>query len=93
MLLVSVSFFLRGRFPVHSTRTVKAGTVNRCIVVDHRLAVHIMNLGHVHVIHSPVVVEIVSPPISALVTFSDVPITVIYPAIETDTRAPVTVIP
>ena len=93
MLLVRVSFFLRGRFPAHSTRTVKASTVDRCIVVDHRLVVHIMNLGHVHVIHRSVVVEIVSPPISAFITFSHISIAVIYPAIETDTRAPVTVIP
>ena len=93
MLLVRVSFFLRRRSSAHSTRTVKAGTVDRCIVVDHRLVIHIVNLGDVHVVHSPVVVEIVSPPISAFVTFSHISIAVIYPAIETDARSPVTVIP
>ena len=93
MLLVRVSFFLRARFPVHSTRTVKAGTVDRCIVVDHRLVIHIVNLGHIHVIHRSVVVEIVSPPISALITFSPISIPIIYPAIETDAGSPVTVIP
>ena len=93
VLFARVSFFLRPRFPVHSTRTVKAGTVDRCIVVDYRLVIHIVNLGDVHVVHSPVVVEIVSPPISPFITFSRVSIAIIYPAIETDARSPVTVIP
>jgi hypothetical protein len=93
MLLVRVSFFLRRRSSAHSTRTVKAGTVDRCIVVDHRLVIHIVNLGDVHVVHSPVVVEIVSPPISALITFSPISIAVIYSAIETHVGSPVTVIP
>ena len=93
MLLVRVSFFLRRRSSTHSTRTIEASAVYRGVVVDHRLVIHIVNLGDVHVVHSPVVVEIVPPPISALITFSTVPIAVIYSAIETDARSPVTVIP
>ena len=93
MLLVRVSFFLRRRSSAHSTRTVEASAVYRAVVVDHRLVIHIVNLGDVHVVHSPVVVEIVPPPVSALITFSTVPIAVIYSAIETDARSPVTVIP
>jgi hypothetical protein len=93
MLLVRVSFFLRRRSSAHSTRTVKAGTVDRCIVVDHGFAINIVNLGDVHVIQRSVVVEIVSPPISALITFSPISIAVIYSAIETHVGSPVTVVP
>jgi hypothetical protein len=93
MLLVRVSFFLRRRSSAHSTRTVKAGTVDRCIVIDHGFVISIVNLGDVHVIHRSVVVEIVSPPISALITFSSISIAVIYSAIETHVGSPVTVIP
>ena len=93
MLLVRVSFFLRCRFPVHSTRTIEASAVYRGVVVNHRLVIHIVNLGHVHVVHRPVVVEIVPPPVSALITFAPISITVIYSAIETDMRSPVTIVP
>ena len=93
MLLVRVSFLLRRRSSAHSTRTIEASAVYRAVVVDHRLVIHIVNLGDVHVIHRSVVVEIVSPPISAFITFSHISIAVIYPAIETDARTPVTVIP
>jgi hypothetical protein len=93
MLLVRVSFFLRRRSSAHSTRTVKAGTVDRCIVVDHGFVINIVNLGDVYVIHRSVVVKIVSPPISALITFSPISIAVIYSAIETHVGSPVTVIP
>ena len=93
MLLVRVSFFLRRRSSAHSTRTIEASAVYRGVVVNHRLVIHVVNLGHIHVIHSSVVVEIFSPPISALITFSPISIAVIYPAIETDVRSPVTIIP
>jgi len=93
MLFAPVRLFLRRRSPVHSTRTVKASAVDRRVVVHHRLVIHVVNLGHVHVIHRSVVVEIVSPPISALITFPPVSIAVIYSAIETDVRPPVTPIP
>ena len=93
VLFVRVSLFLRRRSPVYSTRTVKAGAVDRRVVVDHRLVVNVVNFCHVHVVHRPVVEEIVSPPIPALVTFSAVPVAVIDPAIETDVRSPVTSVP
>jgi hypothetical protein len=93
VLFVRVSLFLRRRFPVHSTGTVEASTVYRGVVVHHRLVIHIVNLGHVDVIHRPVVVEIIPPPISAFIAFSHVSIAIIYPAIETDVRSPVTCIP
>ena len=93
VLFVRVSLFLRRRFAVYSTRTVKASAVDRRIIVHHRLVVDIVDYCHVHVVHPSVVVEVVPPPVSALITFSTVPIAVIYSAIETDARSPVTVIP
>jgi hypothetical protein len=93
VLLVRVRFLLRRRFPVHATRTVEAGAVDRGVVVNYRLVINIVNDGHVHVIHTSVVEEIVSPPISALIAFSRISIAVIYSAIETDVRSPVTSIP
>jgi hypothetical protein len=93
MLLVRVSFFLLRRSSAHSTRTIEASAVYRGVVVNHRLVIDIVNLGHVHVIHRSVVVEIVSPPISALITFSPISIAVIYSAVETHVGSPVTVIP
>ena len=93
VLFVRVSLFLRRRSPVYSTRTVKAGAVDRRIIVDHRLVVNVVNLRHVHEVHRPVVEEIVSPPIPALITFSAITVTVIDPAIEADVRSPVTCVP
>jgi len=93
VLFVRISLFLRRRSPVHSTRTVKAGAVDRRIIVDHRLVVNVVNLRHVHVVHRPVVEEIVSPPIPAIITFSAIPVAVIDPAIETDVRSPITSVP
>ena len=93
MLLVRVSFFLRRWSSAHSTRTIEASAVYRGVIIDHRFVIHVVYLGYVHVVHSPVVVETVSPPISAFITFSHISIAVIYPTIETDARSPVTVIP
>jgi hypothetical protein len=93
VLFVRVSLFLRRRSPVHSTRTVKASSVDRRIVVDHCPVVNVVNFCHVYVIHCSVVEEIVSLPIPALITFSAIPVAVIDPAIETDVRSPVTSIP
>lgn len=93
MLLVRVSFFLRRRPSAHSTRTVEASAVYRVVVVHHRLVINVVDYCYIDVIHRSVVVEIVSAPISTLVTFSHIPIPVIYPAIETDVRSPVAVIP
>src|SRR5579864_335364 len=89
-----VSLTLRSLFLVRRARIdpTAAAVVAHAVhggVVDHGRVVNVVNVGHVHIVHRTVVEEPVVVPTSTFVAISEVAETIIDPAIETDSRAPI----
>ncbi len=85
------SLFLASGSRVDSAvAAVIADAVYRRIVVDDCGVVGIMDFRDIDVVHRAVVVEAVTVPAAAFITSAEIAITVIDAAVETDPRAPIT---
>lgn len=73
---------------------IYGGRINRRVVDDHirHSSVIDVNVGDGHVVHSTIVVETISVPISALVADADVAVSVINSPVVADVLAPVAVV-
>jgi hypothetical protein len=92
----AIRSYLRGdRVKLNSVRS----TVIACAVVvvdrdvvDDRAVINVGDVDVADVVHVAVVVEVVTVPIAALVTSSDIAVAVIHAAIKTDVAAPVAMV-
>src|SRR5215469_5465075 len=89
--LTSKPLFLPGREGVDaSIAAIVADPIDRCIVVDDRGVVGVMDLGDVYVVHPSVVVKTVTVPAASFVPVAKIAITIVHAAVETHERAPIT---
>src|SRR6516225_1657472 len=89
--LTSKLLFLPRRASVDaSIAAVVANPIDRCIVVDDRGVVGVMDLGDVYVVHPSVVVKTVTVPAASFIPVTKIAITIVHAAVETHERAPVT---
>src|SRR5450432_4113659 len=72
--------------------TVEAYLVDRGVIYC-RLRVCVANVGDIHVAHGSVVVEMLTLPMSALVTLAEIAETIVDAAVETYGCAPISGIP
>src|SRR6516164_7638659 len=61
-------------------------------IVDHSLVVNV-DIGDRHIVNGAVVIEPLPSPVSALITRSEVAVSVIHSAIEADVRTPIACVP
>jgi hypothetical protein len=97
-LLTHGGVFRRQRPTSDASRPVVAGAVN-CGVVDGDVIDHCVsysavihaNVGDVHIVDGTVIGETISAPVAALITDSNVAVSIVNPAVVTDMSAPVSV--
>src|SRR5215469_4861405 len=82
-------FLFSGRLRFYSVWTVKAGVVNVHFFVHRAIDKGVVNDGGVHMRHSGVVKERVSPPVAAPVAGTEVAKAVVDAAVKADSRTPV----
>jgi hypothetical protein len=90
MPLVSSSFFLSGRFPVDSVRSIKASPVT--LLYPRMVSVGIVEPG-AHVPARGVIKEMAAFPMTAPETGPEITKPIVNPAVETDVRSPITGVP
>src|SRR5215469_2093516 len=89
--LTSKLLFLPRRASVDaSIAAVVAGPLDRCIVIDDRGVVGVMDLRDVYAVHPSVVVKAVTVPAASFKPVAKIAITIVHAAVETHERAPVT---
>jgi hypothetical protein len=86
--------FLGGLLRAHAAiATVIADAGRIVIVVDDRGVVGVVNDGHIHVVYGAIVGETPAFPASAEIANSDITESIIYAAIKSDVRSPITGVP
>ena len=92
--LVQRCLLLRGRTGFDTAASaVIAHSVDRYIVDDCSVDVHIPDDGGVYVAHSCVVVETITAPVAAFIAAAVIAEAVIHAAVEADVRSPVSSVP
>src|SRR5580658_158452 len=87
------SLFLGTRLRPDTARpAVEADSVDRC-VIDYGLAIHVVNVGDVHMAHRGVVKELITLPMPTRVALTGVAVAVRDAAVEPDCRTPVPLVP
>ena len=98
-LLTGCSHLRRNRLASDASWAVVADAVNRSVVdgdvVDHRVgygAVIHVNVGDVHIVDGPVIVETISVPVPALIADAGVTVSIVNAAVVADVPAPISVV-
>src|SRR3984893_4250358 len=93
MSLTRPCLFFRPRTPVDPTSaTVVTDPIHRGVVVNYRCVVNVVNVGHIHVVHRTVIVNLPVLPPSAVIALTKISVAVTDPAIEPYTRTPVAIV-
>jgi hypothetical protein len=90
--LVHRSFLLRSGSSADSAVATVVADV-RIVVDDNRLVINVGDVGDVNVVHTAVVKVAVALPISTIKTITGIAKSVINPAVKSDVRSPVSIVP
>lgn len=91
--LAHCGFLGRGRPCGHSSPTAVIADARDIDVVHQRPCVHVMDVCHIHVADSAVVIELPVTPVAAVVSLAGISVAIIDAAVVTHLRTPVSRVP